>query len=264
MANTELVAASSKDNSISFDMKFTRKDIIDTIVNEETADLEDAVERAEIALDKIKIKPWVEALENATKKRAITSSKSMLTLLKKLNEDKNITVTTEINGIHRNLVREFGDRSYYPHDDVKLPYHWDFEEITDKQFHYGGRLQALRQLGRTFTVLFTAGITEPSDPRYIARYNKVFSIEEMLATKEGKALDAKVQLLIEAAHTLKEAINDLKAFKKNGKRVNAGFVRGMLNNSSEGKQLSSQLDVLKNQLKEQLKKNKKEAKLLAQ
>ena len=70
--------------------------------------------------------------------------------------------------------------------------------------------------------------------------------------------------MIEAAHTLKEAINDLKAFKKNGKRVNAGFVRGMLNNSSEGKQLSSQLDVLKNQLKEQLKKNKKEAKLLAQ
>jgi len=216
MTKTTVVTAQA---GLQVDTKISRKELVDMILDEQEAALEDAVEKTsdnyeakqrlgEQANDSIKMKVGDILLKQQSQK--------VITDLKKIFPKRKIELEANVSIRERNIMK-YSSREYK----------WELEASASTCISFIGLK------GRS------SGLID------IQEFNK----KDLLKNKEIKALIKNMTKAREDSEVARKeshkALADLKKFKKKGKRARTQFTRELMKNSPEGQAMLAQLDVIK-------------------
>jgi hypothetical protein len=232
---TELVTAASRNNNISFDIKVSRQDVVDTVIAEITEELEYAVDEAQQQVNSLRLIDSITAVNDRTRKEALKKAKAFLKAVSAV-----ITVPTEIVASPKNYFSNLWSSNEQAKDGVR----W----VLPTSSH--SRLASIASTVEV--VVLPVGFKQPYNSRNLARLDVPMTENEVFTTAEGKALAKQMDTAQKVFIELDEAQARLESFKKGGKRLQARFVREMLANSTAGKQLIKQIDRTKALVKTEL------------
>ena len=224
------------------DAKISRKELVDMILEEQEANLEDAIEKA-----REKYQAANKVLQAATKNGRDVVEKAMLgtsgnkTLLKDAKKLFKAKYDVEIaSSVNFDL--------YYDNCDQNGKYYED------------GKTKLTLQLQGQFSLkLYKKSNQNQSRHRHSSNNIEISSLSKAQMLKL-KGVKAEVKKLTDARTALDKAEDEYNAvqetystFRKKGKRARSAFVRQLMSNTAEGQEVLSQLDAIKRSTQKLLK-----------
>ena len=221
---TQIVPMNTKEvkTNMILDVKLTKKDIIDTIINEELYDLEDAVEAADKVCRDFENSPVIEKAYKKANKVVETKAKA------------------SIKTIQKALEKHYGKKAT-----KVVANNNDYQ--NRKTITIGDGHLAYSCFGIAYTLELYFG-----DKAY---HHFRFSMEkkEAMALKEVKALEKEIKVLESFNDACVEARSRHNTFKKQSKRASTAFIRQALSESGDGQNMNDQMDIMKAAIKERSK-----------